>query len=438
MPFRVASLCLGLLVASRFAAAQGIAPTDSNAAFFSDLVVVRGDDSLARVDVYLQIPYQNLQFQRDGSVFHAHLEFEIAVESGEKTVEDKTQRQSIDEADYDVTTGKTGKSAFIQRSLHLPPGDYRFTLTVTDEQTKNSSQQRKPLHVADYRSPRYAFGGILLASRIENIGGKRSITPYILPTVGVLPDGIFLFYELYGREKTDTVDIVWRAVGKSGDEATRSSRRMTSVAGPPQRFARIETNDLSRGIYHVTIGAFPHSADTSARADFDHPLAEISRDITIEWGSGIPQNPDDLDRAITQLRWIALEDEIDHIKEGATIDERRRRFIDFWKAHDPSPGTPRNEALEDYYKRIQYANEHFHSYTEGWLSDQGMISIIFGTPSSIDRHPFETIQIGPWRGPYEIWYYDQYNRKYVFIDQSSFGDFRLASPPPTEKYRYGR
>jgi hypothetical protein len=53
----------------------------------------------------------------------------------------------------------------------------------------------------------------------------------------------------------------------------------------------------------------------------------------------------------------------------------------------------------------------------------GMIFILFGPPSNIERHPFEIDY-----KPYEIWYYYELNREFVFVDETGFGEYRLVSP----------
>ena len=61
-------------------------------------------------------------------------------------------------------------------------------------------------------------------------------------------------------------------------------------------------------------------------------------------------------------------------------DRERDLFIEsFWKARDPSPGTPQNEFKEEHYRRLQYANQNFGTTTEsGWKTWPGRNTIIFG------------------------------------------------------------
>src|SRR5438093_7920755 len=71
-----------------------------------------------------------------------------------------------------------------------------------------------------------------------------------------------------------------------------------------------------------------------------------------------------------------------------TTDEERDRFIEqFWARRDPDPTTHANEFKEEHYRRIQYANDHFHAGIPGWRTDRGRIYIAFGPPDRIETHP---------------------------------------------------
>ena len=54
----------------------------------------------------------------------------------------------------------------------------------------------------------------------------------------------------------------------------------------------------------------------------------------------------------------------------------------FWlnKAHSNERA---RTLIRNYYSRVQLANELFTSHKEGWKTDRGLISIIFGSPSFI-------------------------------------------------------
>ncbi|HXG93586.1 MAG TPA: GWxTD domain-containing protein [Blastocatellia bacterium] len=124
-------------------------------------------------------------------------------------------------------------------------------------------------------------------------------------------------------------------------------------------------------------------------------------------------------------------------------DEERDQFIEqFWLRRDPDPDTPENEYKDQYYERIQYANEHFASGIPGWKTDRGRIYVMFGKPDEIESHPAG----GPYERPsyegggststypFETWWY-----RYIegigsdieieFVDPSGSGEYRIARSP---------
>ena len=70
--------------------------------------------------------------------------------------------------------------------------------------------------------------------------------------------------------------------------------------------------------------------------------------------------------------------------------ERQQFIVQFWERRDPTPGTAVNEAKEEHYRRIQWANERCKepgSNKPGWATDKGRTYIRFGPPDEIESHP---------------------------------------------------
>ena len=143
--------------------------------------------------------------------------------------------------------------------------------------------------------------------------------------------------------------------------------------------------------------------------------------IQIRW-TGMSDMINNLDEAIEQLRYIARGDVISKMKK-ASGEEKKNLFLEFWRERDPTPGTEENELMNEYYRRVAFANQNFSGYLEGWKTDMGMVYILFGPPNDIERHPFE-IQTKP----YEVWYYYELNRTFIFVDETGFGEYRLITP----------
>lgn len=71
-----------------------------------------------------------------------------------------------------------------------------------------------------------------------------------------------------------------------------------------------------------------------------------------------------------------------------THEEREHFIVQFWLRRDPTPGTQENEAKEEHYRRISYANARFTG-AQPWRTDRGRIYIVYGPPDEIEAHPRE-------------------------------------------------
>jgi len=68
--------------------------------------------------------------------------------------------------------------------------------------------------------------------------------------------------------------------------------------------------------------------------------------------------------------------------------ESREEFIrDFWIKRDPDPETEENEFKEEFFRRIEYANERFKEGPPGWKTDRGRIYIYLGPPDRFEERP---------------------------------------------------
>jgi len=136
---------------------------------------------------------------------------------------------------------------------------------------------------------------------------------------------------------------------------------------------------------------------------------------------------------------IITEDERRAFKALKTDEERDKYIEIFWRLRDPDPDTPENEYKDQYYERVQYANEHFASGVPGWKTDRGRIYIKYGRPDEIQAHPAGGPYDRPsYEGggttttyPFEVWWYRNINGigsdiEIEFVDPSGSGEYRIA------------
>jgi len=102
--------------------------------------------------------------------------------------------------------------------------------------------------------------------------------------------------------------------------------------------------------------------------------------------------------------------------------EARQEFIrDFWAKRDPDPETEENEYQEEFFRRIEYANERFNEGTPGWKTDRGRIYIYLGPPDKID---YTMLHGNPEvKGAIMWWIYYRYGVGILFMDKDGYGRF---------------
>lgn len=101
--------------------------------------------------------------------------------------------------------------------------------------------------------------------------------------------------------------------------------------------------------------------------------------------------------------------------------ESREEFIkEFWAKRDPDPDTEENEFKQEFFKRVEYANQRFKEGIPGWKTDRGRIYIIFGLPDKIERNPF--ILDSNIKGLL-LWIYYRYDFAIEFVDKRGNGTY---------------
>ncbi len=138
---------------------------------------------------------------------------------------------------------------------------------------------------------------------------------------------------------------------------------------------------------------------------------------------------------VSQLEYIASTSQINKLK-NASIEERDSLWREFWKTHDPTPNTEFNEQEVEYFRRINYCEQHFSHGDKGWRSDRAKIYVRYGPPDEVQVRPYElyappneleNISI-KFYDAYEIWLYYKINRRFIFGDRYGLGQYILITP----------
>ncbi len=396
--------------------------------FFDAVPFAGSSPDSARLDIYLVVPYAAVSFERTNGVYAGRYQARIRVERNGRSIYDSSFIRTLRTPSYDATVGRAPGYEFFQRRVELPAGEYTARVDLVDLRTSRTTTLSLNVTAPADSGARLAMSGLLLVKKIREEGNGYVITPMISEAVAPDEDGYFLFFETYNPAPAG---IRVRITGTHTDAADlpvgdRVSSDRTIPTGRSQQWVRMTTAGMPRGTF-------------TARLTLDSPgdtllqYAQARRTIQIGGGRGdIALGEEELREKIAQLRYVAAQSEIDHIRDGATLAERQQRYGEFWEKLDPIPETAVNEAMEQYFHRVEYAESHYRSYAAGWLTDKGRVYITFGPPDNSSTDPFRTDGRSV-----EVWQYYRRNLRLTFIDETGFGDYRLATPiSPGEKFRY--
>jgi GWxTD domain-containing protein len=379
--------------------------------FIDPLVFYPLDSAVGRLDLYMEVPLENLSFKKvSGDNYEAIITMTVQIKNSSdaivvsQTYDDKITNSKNEQKNL----GDRAVSSY--KSYFLNPDFYKLNFTFKDKNSSNEFTKELSFLVKDPLIDRIISSDIMLLSNFQlDSKGEKEITPVINGNVGSL-DAFYIFADVWNRSDTEISNKLLNL--KTFDEKNKLiTDTMISVN------LKKGSNSVIQKLYteRYVIGNFKIEV-------YDGSKKISERKFISQW-SDMPISLKDLDNAINQLLYIATSTELDHVKDAKTNDEKLKRFLAFWKSIDPSPRTVKNELMIEYYNRIKVANERYSHYVEGWKTDMGMVFIIYGNPSVIDRHPFDSDS-----KPYEVWTYYEINRQYVFVDYTGFGDYRLTTP----------
>ena len=122
----------------------------------------------------------------------------------------------------------------------------------------------------------------------------------------------------------------------------------------------------------------------------------------------------------SELMFNILDDkEFKELRSGSK-GEIFNNIIKYWKKNDPSPYSPFNEAMAEYFRRVDYSFFNFQTIREpdGAKTERGKIFILQGAPDKIKRDMNSSGIIN------EVWTYSRLKQNFVF-ETSSNGEFFL-------------
>lgn len=384
--------------------------------FFSD------KPGFTLLDVFIQVPYKNVQFVKSGEGFTAKYSVSVSIYDSSKTtlIVEKMWNETVNVFDYNTTISRDNYN-ISKKSLDLKPGSYLIKTILEDLDSRKETISENTIIVKDFTG-NFSLSDILLISKIGDEQNNNIVIPNISRNIPSYKDKIKIYFEADSKDTSDTKLTFEYKVTNVENKVIHKVEEVRNIKpGINQILYTMSEFPFELGAYVITVTIM----------DSQNKVLAITNKTFYSQSKGLPAIILDIDKAIAQTVYIATADELDYMEEGKTQSDRTKRFIEFWKKKDPSPNNDENEVFDEYYRRVEYADKNFSNYIEGWRSDRGMVYIMIGPPNNIERHPFEYDA-----KPYEVWEYYNLNRSLIFLDQTGFGDYRLITPLTGDLYRY--
>ncbi|MBI4541980.1 MAG: GWxTD domain-containing protein [Gemmatimonadetes bacterium] len=370
-------------------------------------------DSLIAV-VALSLRNHGLTFRRDADAFvaeyHVELIFRRGTEIAQQVVRDERVRVSTLRE-----TQRLDESVIYQQFVRLAAGQYVLTISIRDRNGPNASHRQEPLTVSPVSSPGVATPLAVYESRSRT---ALSVAPDLVAnprsTVQYGIDSLHFYVESYGVP-AGTVLVV-SAFDASGRVAWMDTSRI-EVAGPVRGAAfTVPPSQLSIGRYELRVAVA--AAGVTVTAPF---LVSFSD----RWAVS------SLEEIVSLLRHFTSPDTLRALLE-APPSERGAAWLRFWRSTDPAPATAENEALDQYFVRLQVANDRFRDEgIPGWLTERGEVFITLGEPDEVlDRRA--DLQ---GRSRVLFWVYREHRLTVAFVDDAGTGRFRLDARSRSEYLR---
>jgi GWxTD domain-containing protein len=376
-------------------------PADSNLALFA-----------------LSLANHALTFQRAGNEFVAQYRVEAVFRVDSGAVRQIARDEQVRVRSFQETL-RIDESVIFQQFVTLPSGTYTVAVLVRDRNGPAFARAQRvdtaPAFTAQSLARPIAYyqgaGRTQLSALPSVLANPRATLPYGSDTLRFYVEG----YDF----PTDTRLLV-RAVDRGDTELWRDTVPLAGGRVLATATIAVAPGKLPVGqaTLEVTPQGGPAGADT-ASAPF---LVSFSNQWVIT----------NFDEMLSLLRYFDDPAWIDSLRK-APPERRPEVWQAFWKATDPVAITPDNEALDDYFQRVQQANARFADEGEpGWLTDRGEVFITLGEPDEVLDLSTGMSQSGVRA---IRWAYSNYRLVLYFQDQTGFSRFRLTPASRAEFQR---
>ena len=366
------------------------------------------ESGLVEVMCFVKIPNYSLQFVKEGRSFIAEYDANLSVVNKDDVeVATGSFSDKIIVKKFSETTSRV-ESTILSSSFVVPLEDYVVSVNIKDIDTKLTSKKTKKVNLDDFSETFQVYDPIFLKETDGEWGFSDNEFPVDANQI-IIKENQLKFYQYATISPGDYTMVINVFSGKKLQWTdTINSSSDTKVIS---QLINLPTKDINKVDLKIEVIVNQGELSASKSSKFK------SRDSFMFGGVG------NIDLALSQMNYILTTQERKELK-NLKQNEKEGFFKKAWARRDPKPETKVNELMDEYYARVQFAEENFsRGSSGGWRSDMGMIFILFGKPDDIQR--YSSMQSNY---VYETWYYFSIGEEFAFVDDYGFGDYRLRRP----------
>ncbi|MCK4312686.1 MAG: GWxTD domain-containing protein [Candidatus Cloacimonetes bacterium] len=375
-------------------------------------------------EINYQIPYRELDFQRDSLGFVTRLEVKFSLQKNEKIVYADEFVNKIVLTNQELTRSDNYFSDKI--SLTLAKSDYLIRINFEDLNRNITAEWENKLEILP---PQTLISDVEFSFKIisdttaflQKFHREKNLFQVNCNHIYLTDEfeKMCFYYELQNFrldsenscDLTETIRICRKEeiIREFQDKISESSIKIP-------RIHKIEISDLEAGYYEVVIEI---SDNIGNRKDVIKDYFSIKETKELEKRLFI-----DIEDEFNLARYFLSSSQANIWK---TLSEKgKKNFLNrFWSANDPDPSTEENEFFEIVKTRVEYCNKNYSHFKDGWETDRGRIYIKHGAPDDILK--LETGFYTKYsRKDYVIWKYrTTTDLTYIFIDLQANGNYKL-------------
>lgn len=379
-----------------------------------------GKDKSTILNLDYQIPYSNLWFLAHNGGYFAEVDLQVEVVEGDSVIFSRSVRDNIGISNKNDS--RSTKSYLNRLSFSLNNKPYFFRINAKDLNSRKTASwflETEPLDSLDLLSDLELSSFVRPDS--SSYLDKFHRGDYLYQTQPSLifdkteSEDLSIYFETYPPDEY---------IGESGMLVMTVEKDSVIVfdqfldyvpnSGSEGLTLKIPLENLGPGKYTGSVEF--QLGDLDQEREFIFFVTEPKQDLFFVF-----PNPEDdfqllkyFTGATSTADWKGYDD--------AT---KRRYLTQSWKSLALAGNMNTQAMLDQIRARVDYANDYFSHFEQGWTSDMGRIHIRQGKPDEIEKGT-SSDEARFVRKDYQIWKYQgRFRAVYLFLDMQMNGNYRL-------------